>query len=48
MPVDKVNGINKEGLKVEPLKKTLKTAKENEMYSYAYKYMRYKYGYASA
>ena len=48
MPVDKINGVEKEGLKVESLKKTLKTAKENEMFSYAYNYMRKKYGAASA
>lgn len=48
MPVDKIKFIDKNGLKVEPLKKTLAIAKENEMFSYAYNYMRNKYGHASA
>ena len=48
MPVNKINAVDKEGLNVESLKKTLAIAKDNEMYSYAYNYMRNKYGYASA
>jgi len=48
IPVEKINFINKNDLKVEPLKKTMKTAKGNEMYSYAYNYMREKYGSAAA
>ena len=48
MPVDRIEFTEKDGLKVEHLKKTLKTAKENEMYSYAYNYMREKYGSAAA
>lgn len=48
IPVDKIKQVDKVGLKVEPLKKTLKTAKKNEMYLYAYNYMRKKYGYAAA
>jgi len=48
IPVSRISAISKEGLKVEPLEKTIKTAKENEMFSYAYNYMRNKYGYASA
>lgn len=47
MPVKRISSINKNDLMVEPLKKTLKIAKENEMYDYAYKYMRKKYGYAT-
>jgi len=43
IPVKKINSTEKDNLKVEPLKKTLKTAKKNEMYDYAYKYMRKKY-----
>lgn len=48
MPVNNVESVDKDGLKVDKLKETLKTAKENEMYSYAYNYMREKYGAASA
>ena len=48
MPVGRIDAVDKEGLKVEPLKKTLTIAKENEMFSYAYNYMRKKYGPASA
>ena len=46
IPVEKFDAVDKDGLKVETLKKTINTAKENEMYSYAYGYMREKYGYA--
>ena len=45
--VNKIISVEKNGFKVEPLKKVMPTAKENEMYSYAYNYMRNKYGYAS-
>ncbi|MBI2557710.1 hypothetical protein HYW20_00140 [Candidatus Woesearchaeota archaeon] len=48
IPVAKFNSAKKDNLKVDRLKDTLKTAKENEMYSYAYNYMRNKYGAASA
>ena len=48
IPVDKIKPVDKGGLKVEPLKKTLKIAKKNEMYLYTYNYMRKKYGYAAA
>ena len=48
VPVEKIEAVDKEGLKVEPLKKALTIAKGNEMFSYAYSYMRNKYGYASA
>ncbi|MBI3036121.1 hypothetical protein HYY71_07415 [Candidatus Woesearchaeota archaeon] len=48
MPSDKIISADKNGLKTEPLKKAMKTAKENELYSYAYSYMRKKYGAASA
>lgn len=43
IPVKRINSVDQEGLKVEPLKKTMKTAKGNEMYAYAYRYMRKKY-----
>ena len=48
MPVKKIKSSDKEGLKVETLSKTLKIAKENKMYSYAYDYMRKKYGPAAS
>lgn len=48
IPAEKIIAVEKQGLRVEPLKKTLKTARENKMYSYAYDYMRRKYGTASA
>ena len=48
MPVNRIKAAYKHGLMVEPLKKILAIAKQNEMYSYAYSYMRNKYGYASA
>jgi len=44
IPVTNIEATEKEGLKVETLKQTLKIAKANEMYSYAYNYMRKKYG----
>ncbi len=44
IPVNKISPINKEGLKVESLKETLKIAKDNEMYTYQYNYMKKKYG----
>ena len=47
IPVEKINIVDKGGMKVEPLKKILKIAKENEMHSYAYNYMKKKYGTAS-
>ena len=47
IPVERIDFICKEGLKVEPLKKVSKIAKDNEMYSYAYNYMREKYGSAA-
>lgn len=46
--VNIIKAVDKEGLKVEPLKNALAIAKENEMYSYAYNYMRNRYGSASA
>jgi len=48
IPVTGIKFANKDGLKVEQLNEALKTAKTNEMYSYAYSYMRKKYGTASA
>lgn len=44
MPVAKLDFINKEGLSVEKLKETMKTAKNNNIYLYAYNYMKKKYG----
>ena len=42
--VVKIKATIKGGLSVEPLKDTLKIAKENEMYSYPYDYMKEAYG----
>lgn len=44
LPVERLEAIEKDGLKVEPLKEAMREAKENEMHSYAYEYMRRKYG----
>ncbi len=43
IPVAKVKPTLKEQFKVEPLKETLKEAKKNEMFNYAYIYLRKKY-----
>ena len=48
IPVKKIIAVSKEGLQVEPLKKTMQTAKGNEMFAYAYNYMREKHGSAAA
>ncbi len=47
IPVKSLHPEEKESLKVEPLKETLRIAKENEMYAYAYNYMKDKYGHAA-
>ena len=41
--VEKLSFAEKEGYKVESLKETIKLAKLNEMYLYAYNYIRNKY-----
>lgn len=43
-PVDKIDKTEVEGLFVAPLEETMKQAKENELYAYAYNYMVKKYG----
>ena len=43
IPVENLDFVEKEGYKVESLKETIKLAKLNEMYLYAYNYMRNKY-----
>ena len=48
IPVGRINYVDKEGLKVEPLKRALIIAKANDMFSYAYNYMRNKHGTSSA
>jgi len=48
IPAERIDSVDKGKLKVEPLNRALAIAKENEMYSYAYNYMREKYGSASA
>ncbi len=44
IPVTKIENKTINELKVEKLKNTLKIAKDNNMYNYAYNYMRKKYG----
>ena len=46
-PVESLDFTEKEGLKVISLPETIKIAKANDMYSYAYNYMRKRYGSAS-
>ena len=43
-PVNKIRFIERGGFKVIPLNETFKIAQKNEMYLYAYNYMRKKYG----
>lgn len=47
IPVKSLKPIEKKGLFVESLEKTMKIAKSNEIYLYAYNYMRRKYGSAT-
>ncbi|MBI2146494.1 hypothetical protein HYU22_04080 [Candidatus Woesearchaeota archaeon] len=44
IPVTKLNVIEKEGVKVEPLPETIKMAHANEIYKYAHNYIQKKYG----
>ncbi|MDO8554163.1 MAG: hypothetical protein Q7S22_05125 [Candidatus Micrarchaeota archaeon] len=44
IPTKKIETIERDGLKVEPLSETMKEAKENQMYAYPYGYMLKKYG----
>lgn len=44
IPVGRIEVVEKDGLLVEKLKKAMQLAKDNEIYSYAYNYMRKKYG----
>ncbi len=48
MPKDKIGPVQKEIISVIPLKEAMRMAQENEMYAYAYHYMRKKYGNAAA
>jgi len=43
IPVERLSFVEKEGYKVESLKETIKLAKLNEMYLYAYNYIMNKY-----
>ncbi|MEK6875528.1 MAG: hypothetical protein AABX30_02500 [Nanoarchaeota archaeon] len=43
IPVENLDFVEKEGYKVESLKETIKLAKLNEMYLYAYNYIKNKY-----
>jgi hypothetical protein len=44
IPVDKISSTEKSGLAVDTLKETIKIAKSNKIYLYAYNYIREKYG----
>jgi len=44
IPVEKIVPVEKESIFVESLRKTMTQAKENEMFAYAYNYMKKKYG----
>ena len=44
IPVKKVEAVERNGLFVEQLQNVMRYAKENEMYAYAYEYMKKKYG----
>jgi hypothetical protein len=44
IPVDKINSTEKSELAIDTLKETIKTAKNNKIYLYAYNYMKEKYG----
>ena len=48
IPVNKLRFVEKDGFKVESLKETIKLAKLNEMYLYAYNYIIKKYGNVTA
>lgn len=47
IPVDKLEWVEKNGFNVDTLNETEKNAQSNEIYAYAYHYMRKKYGFAS-
>ncbi|HJX05422.1 MAG TPA: hypothetical protein VJ461_01805 [Candidatus Nanoarchaeia archaeon] len=44
IPVDRLEHAEKDGLYVEPLRTAMRLAKANDIYAYAYSYMRNKYG----
>jgi hypothetical protein len=44
VPVNNLDVVEKDGVKTEPLKKTMRQASTNELHDYAYKYMKRKYG----
>lgn len=44
LPVARLEPAEKDGLSVEPLDEAMAEARENEMHSYAYEYMRKRYG----
>lgn len=44
VPVKRLSFVEKGGVKTEPLRETARQALQNEMYGYAYGYMRQKYG----
>jgi hypothetical protein len=48
IPVKRISFVEKNDLKVESLKITMKIAKSNDVFLYAYNYMRKKYGTSAA
>lgn len=48
IPIAKIDSTVKNELRVEKLRKTMKIAKSNDIYLYAYNYMRHKYGSSTA
>jgi len=48
LPAAKFSSVEKGGVQVEPLREAMAEAKENGMHSYAYEYMRRKYGHLKA
>lgn len=47
VPVKNLISVEKYGVKTEPLRETARQASQNEMYGYAYEYMKQKYGAAA-
>lgn len=44
IPTKKISSVEKDGMAVESLKKTMSQARKNEMFTYPYNYMKKKYG----
>lgn len=44
VPVNRLSFVEKDGVRTEPLRETAREASQNEMYGYAYEYIKKKYG----